>query len=157
MAAPGPTARGVPDGLPLRDGFATMITIANDPTIEFWETETTPPGKDGGDPIDTTTFHNTARRTKSPRALVEDTTFSTTVAYDPAVEVAIEAQINVNQEYTVTYNDGSTKAVWGWLRVFNPQSHTDGEMPQAQIDFEVSNVDLAFAEQAPVVASIAGT
>ena len=157
MAAPTPTARGTPAGIPLRDGFATFITFADSDTIGLWELETTPPGKDGGDPIDTTTFHNVSRRTKYPRSLIEDTEGSFNCAYDPNVETAIEANVNVNQEITVTFNDGSTKAFWGFLKAFNPQSHVEGEMPQASVEFVCTNMDDSFAEQAPVVASVVGT
>ena len=157
MAAPGPTARGTPAGLPLRDGFATMITLGTNDDVSFWEKETTPAGKDGGDAINTTTFHNTARQTKYPRQLLEDTDISGVCAYDPNVEVDLELEINKNQEITITFNDLSTKAVWGFLKEFTPQSHTDGDMPEANFVIVVSNTDESFAEQAPVLDSKAGT
>ncbi len=157
MAAPGPTARGTPSGLPLRDGFATMITFGDNATVELYEKEATPPGQDIGDAIDTSTFHNTARRTKWPRTLIEDTDGSFTCAYDPTARTAIESLIGNNQEITVTFNDGSTWAFWGFLKSFVPQSASDGEQPEAQVEFVITNTDDAFAEQGPVVAGVAGT
>ena len=157
MAAPGPTARSTPTGIPLRDGFATMITLANEPAINLWEKATTPPGKENGDPIDLTTFHNVARRTKWPRVLIEDTDSAMTCAYDPEVEADLEAQVGLNQEITVTWNDGSTKAYWGYMKSFNPQEVSNGEQPEASCEFVVTNLDNSFAEQAPVVSEVSGT
>lgn len=157
MAAPGPTARQSPTGIPLRDGFGTFITFSSNPDLNIWEMETTPPGKDVGDGPDTTTFHNTARRTKAPPALKEDTDGSGVCGYDPVVESEIEALLGVNQEITYTTNDGSTKAIWGYLKEFTPQSHTENEFPTANYVIVHTNTDLAFAEQAPVVNSVAGT
>lgn len=157
MTAPSPTARGTPTGLPLRDGFATLITFGDNPTVELWEKESTPPGQDIGDPIDVTTFHNTARLTKWPRSLIEDTDGSFTCAYDPTARTAIESLIGNNQEITVTYNDLSTWAFWGFLKSFIPQSHTRGDQPEAQVEFVITNLDDSFAEQDPVVGGVAGT
>ena len=157
MAAPSPTPRSTPLGLPLRDGFGTMVTFGDEAAMSIWEKETTPPGKDGGDAINTTTFHNTARQTKWPRALLEDTDTSGVCAYDPDVETELETLINDNMEITITFNDGTTKAVWGYLKEFAPQSHTDGDMPEANFVVVITNTDDAFAEQAPVVAAVAGS
>ena len=157
MAAPTSTTRNTPSGLPLRDGFATLITFANDPDISLWEKATTPPGIDGQDTIDTTTFHNTAYRTKWPRALVDITDGQFTCAYDPAARTQIMAQVNVNQCITVTYNDGSTDAFWGYLQSFIPQEHSDGEQPEAQVTFVITNTDGSFAEYGPATASVTGT
>jgi hypothetical protein len=134
-----------------------MITLAGDPDINFWEKSATPPGYDMGDGIDQTTFHNTAYRTKYPRTLIEITDGAITVAYDPAVHDLIIAQLGVNQEITITFNDGSTTAFWGFLKSFTPQEHSDGEQPEAQCEFVVTNLDAAFTENGPATASIAGT
>lgn len=157
MAAPSPTPRGTPGGLPLRDGFATMITFADNDTIELWEKETTPPGVDGGDPVDTTTFHNVTYRTKQSRVLKDLTAGSFTCAYDPVVLDTIIALVNVLKEITVTFNDGSTWAFWGYMKSFTPQNSTDGEQPEAQVEFVITNTDDSFAEQGPAVAEVAGT
>lgn len=157
MAAPAATPRQAPAGLPLRDGFGTFITFENNPTLSLWEMETTPPGKDAGDGPDTSTFHNVARRTKAPPALIEDTDASGVCGYDPNVESQLEALIRVNQVITWTYNDGTTKAAWGYLKEFTPQSHTENEFPTANYTIVITNTDDAFAEQAPVVVEVSGT
>ena len=154
------TDRAAPAGLPLRDGFATMITfgVTGDgfADLSIWEKETTPPGKDGGDGINTTTFHNT-RVTKWPRSLIEDTDISGVCAYDPNVETDLESIINRNLNITVTWNDGSTKVLWGFLKEFTPQSHTDGDMPEANFVVVVTNTDDSFLEDPPAVVSVPGS
>jgi len=157
MAAPTATERLTPGGIPLRDGYATLITFEDDPDISLWEKATTPPGMDNGDPIDVSTFHNTTYRTKWPRVLTEVSNGQFTCGYDPDVIDQIIAIIGNNQTITVTFNDESTLAFWGYLKSFAPQEHTDGAMPEAQVEFVVTNLDDSFAEQAPVVSSVAGT
>jgi len=157
MALPSATAWQTPSGIPLWDGFFTLITFANDPDIGLWEKSTTPPGQDGGDAIDVTTFHNTTYRTKWPRSLVEITDGSFKAAYDPASWTQILAQINVRQEITVTFNDLSTEAFWGHLKSAIPDEHTDGGQPECTVTFVVDNIDDAYAESGPVLVSAAGT
>jgi len=157
MVAPTATTRSTPTGLPLRDGFATMVTFGNDPDISLWEKETTPPGLDQGEMIDTTTFHNVTYRTKWPRNLTEVTNGSFRAAYDPGNRALLMAQIGVNQEITVTYNDGTKDAFWGALIKFQPQAHSDGEQPEADVEFGITNTDSAFGEAGPANTSVAGT
>lgn len=157
MAAPAAVERTTPGGLPLRDGFNTLITFEDDPDVNFWEKATTPPGMDGGDPIDTTTFWNATRRTKWPRSLFEDTNGSLTAAYDPLVKTQIISLINVNMIITVLFNDESTWAFYGYLKSFTPQECAEGEQPEAAIEFVITNTDDDFAEQAPVVVEVSGT
>jgi hypothetical protein len=138
-----------------------MITFGDgsplgDPTLELWEKASTPPGQDIGDAIDTTTFHNT-RKTKWPRALIEDTDGSFTCAYDPLARTSLESIVGVNMEITVTFNDTSTWAFWGFMKSFTPQEVSDGEQPEAAVEFVVTNTDNAFVEQDPVVNEVAGT
>ena len=152
-------ARGTPAGLPLRDGFYTVITFGTDDTLSIWEKSTTPPGQDGGDPIDTTTFHNSVFRTKYPRTLIETTDGTIVCAYDPGDLDAILGHINVNQSITVTFNDESTQAFWGYMKSFTPNEHSDGEQPEATVEFVITNTDSAFLEDTggPAIVSVAGT
>jgi hypothetical protein len=157
MAAPTPTARQTPAGRKLKDGFKATITFKRFPAIRLWEKSVTPPGWDGGDAIDTTTMHNSDLRTMYPRSLVTLTEASGTVAYDPKAYDEIRQAINVNDEITITYSDGSTLAFWGWLRTFEPSELQEGEFPEAEITITPSNVDDDDAEQFPVMTEIAGT
>ena len=157
MAAPSPTARETPSLLPLRDGYRTLITFGDDPDLSVWEKSTTPPGVDGGDPVNTTTFHNSSYVTKWPRQLKEHTDISMRVAYAGEVRTLIEALVNVNDEVTVIFPDGTTDVFWGYLRSFSPQECTDGGQPEADIVVVITNTDASYAEQGPVMAAAAGT
>lgn len=161
MAATPPDAanavRAIPTGLPLRDGFNTIIGFAGDLDIYLWEKRSTPPGDDIGDAIDTSTFWNIRYRTKWPRSLIEVTNGSFTCAYDPLVRTQILAQIGVNQEISVMFNDGSTWVFWGYMKSFIPQEVSDGEQPEAAVEFVVTNADDAFLESGPVVDEISGS
>jgi hypothetical protein len=134
-----------------------MVTFGDDPDLSVWEKSVTPAGVDNGDHIDTTTSHNTSRRTKWPRQLVENTDISMRVAYAGEVRTEIEALCGTNDEITITYPDGTTDAFWGYLRSFAPQEATDGGQPEADIVIVITNTDAAFGEQAPVLAAVTGS
>lgn len=158
MAAPAPTARGTPSGVMLDDGHPTKVTFSSAPTISLKEKTTKPPGYDGGDPIDTTTFFNTTFRTKAARALIDVTDGQFTCAYDPNVYTAIAQQINREQTITVTFSDGSTLAFFGYMKSFEPNDASEGEMPEATVTFVSTNFDPAGkVEAAPVMTQVAGT
>jgi hypothetical protein len=134
-----------------------MVTFGNDADLNVWEKATTPPGMDGGDAIDTSTFHNSVYRTKWPQSLVEITDGAFRCAYAPENRSELMAIINVNQEITVTYNDGATDAFWGYLKSFVPDESTEGAQPEATVEIVITNMDNAFAEQAPVQTPATGT
>lgn len=158
MAVPTPTVRQTPGGRRLLDGFATKVTFARDPDVSLWETTVTPPGVDGGDAIDTNTMHNVSWRTMAARALKTLTEFTFTAAYDPDVLNQLLALVNVYDTITVRHPDGSTWAFYGFLRVFQPETHEEGTMPTATVTVQPTNYDYANAVEAgPAVASVAGT
>jgi hypothetical protein len=135
--------------LRLDDGFSTIITFANIPTIKIFEKEVTPPGITSGGPIDTTTMRNTAWRTMSPRQLKSLTGVSATVAFATDAIDAIMAQIAVNQLVTVTFPDGSSIEFYGWLEEFTPGSFKEGEQPTAALKVQPSNRDNNGVETEP--------
>lgn len=128
----------------LRDGFRSLITIANHSDIAFWEKTVKPPGLDGGDAIEETTMHNLVFRTKAPRALKTVTDLTTTVAYDPAVYQEISRIINVPVVFTVNFSDTSLLAFWGYLQKFEPSDMKEGEQPEATITIVSTNTDGEF-------------
>lgn len=137
----------------LKDGFSTTIEMSGAPGILLHEKEVTPPGVDGGGEINTTTMRNNEWRTKAPKSLRDLTESPATCAYDPAVYDEIMSQLQVNQEITVTFPDGSTLTYWGWLDKFVPNAHVEGEQPTAEVTFIPSNQDNSGVEQAPVYAA----
>jgi len=164
MAVPATTTRadpGATNGFDIRmdDGHSTKIAFDRDPDVSFWEKTVQPPGVEGGDPIDTTTMHNTTYRTMASQRLITTTAITITAAYDPEVKDQIIANL-VNQEGSITihYPDGSTEDFFGYLQTFEPQPHVQGEPPEATITVVPTNNDPADGtEQGPVLTGISGT
>jgi hypothetical protein len=136
--------------LRLDDGFSTIITFENMPLAKFYEKDVTPPGYTAGGPIETTTMRNIAYRTSAPRQLKSCTQVSATVAYATSALEGLFTQIGVNQLVTVTFPDGSTIAVYGWIEEFTAATHVEGEQPTAQLTVTCGMRDLDGEEVAPV-------
>lgn len=134
----------------LDDGFSTIITLANIPTVKLYEKEVTPPGITAGGPIDTTTMRNITWRTMAPRALKSLTPVSATVAFATIAIPQVQAQIGINQLITVTFPDLSTLVFWGWLEEFTIGALVEGEQPTATITINPGNIDGDGVEVAPV-------
>lgn len=137
----------------LKDGFSTTITFSEAPAVKMEEKSVTPPGVDGGGENDTSTMRNTAWRTRQPRSLKTATEMSFEAAYDPAVYDDIISMVNVNQQITVNWPDGSTLTFWGWLNTFEPGELVEGEQPTASVTIIPSNQDNSGVEQPPVYAA----
>lgn len=158
MAAPTPTVRQTPDGIKLKDGYQSLITLSNDPDIALWEKTVQPPGLDGGDPIDQTTMHNVTWRTMAPRALVTMTEHTVVCAYDPVIYTSILAQLNVEQTITITFSDGSTLAFFGFIRLFDFAELEEGTQPEVTVTFTPTSWDnVNKVEAGPALAEVAGT
>jgi hypothetical protein len=155
---PTTTVRQTPAGRRIDDGFPTKIAFAADADVSLWEKTVTPPGLDGGDPIETTTMHNVTYRTMASRALKTLTDSSFTAAYDPDCYNQLVVLINVEGSITVRFPDGSTLDFFGYLRSFEPDEITEGEQPTATVNITATNTDPSTgAESAPVLTSVAGT
>lgn len=141
----------------LDDGFSTLITLANIPTVKLYEKEVTPPGWSGGDAIDTTTMRNTTWRTMAPRKLKSLTAVSAVVAFATDALTSIQAQLNLNQLITVTFPDSSTLQFYGFLSEFTPGRFTEGEQPTATITIQPTLVNLTGVETAPVYTASSGS
>ena len=142
----------------LEDGFQTLVGFsAGSSGVVFSdlgkEKTVTPPGLDGGGPIDTTTMRNTLYRTMAPKQLITLTESTMAMAYDPAVYDEIIAMLNVKQAITITFPDSSTLVFWGYLNTFTPNGNTEGEQPMADINLQPTNTDADDAEIAPVYAA----
>ena len=137
------TTRGTPEGIPLQDGYSTKIALAasGGDTFSFWEKTVTPPGLDGGDPVDTTTMHNGTYRTMRARSLKTMTPVSGTCLYDPKVYTELLTIINVETTVTVHFADGSSLAFYGYLRSFVPAAAEEGTSPEAEYTIQPTNWD----------------
>ncbi len=141
MAAPTTTTRSTPVGAKLQDGYQTLIAFAADNDVSFWEKTVTPPGLDGGDPVETTTMHNTTYRTFAPRNLITATDVQTVCAYDPVVYDQIIALINIAGAITVNFPNSDTVDFFGFLRSFTPSEIAEGSQPEATVLIHVTNYD----------------
>lgn len=150
MAAPTPGTTPAPAGTRLKDGFDCVISFAADNDVSLFQVGMTPPGVDGGDPVDTTTMHNTAWSTFQPQTLKTMTEAAITAAYDPDVLEDIIALINVKTTITVHFYGGGTWCFYGYLKSFKPNGCQRGTMPLADCAIQPTNCDSTGAEQAPV-------
>lgn len=163
MAAPVPAARTAPTGIKLRSGFKSVVCFSLDPDFSVWEIETTPPGLEGGDPIDQTTMFNDDVLTKAPQGsedspLVDVEEASMTVAYDPDAYNQALAMINKRQTITQHFPDGSSLAYFGYLQSFKPGALSRTTRPEAEMVVVPTNYDhVNNVEAKPVLTSVAGT
>jgi hypothetical protein len=158
MTAPVASARQDPAGIKLKDGHGTKLAFAADPDISFWEVEVKPPGMDGGEAIEQTTHHNTVYRTKAPQSLIDLTDGEGTCQYDPVVVSQVRALINVETTLTIIYPDGSTDAIYGYMKSFEPDPIVTGEPPTASFSFVATNVEPGTSdEEGPTYTDVAGT
>lgn len=141
----------------LEDGFSTIITLANLPSVKMFEKDVTPPGFSGGGPIDLTTMRNTAWRTSAARSLKTLSPVSSTVAYATEAIDQIKGEVQVNQQITIQYPDGSSIQFYGWVEEFTPAAHTEGEQPTASLTVQPSNRDAAGVETGPTYSAPAGS
>ena len=158
MAAPSATTRVAPNGVKLKNGFRALITFARDTNVAMWEIAVTPRGLAGGDAIDTTTQHNTRRRTKAPQGLVEDQEASFTFAYDPKIKSEIEQLVNQETTITERFPDGSTDAYYGYLMSVEFDALEQGTMPTGTATIQPTAWDEANDVEAdPTFVEVTGT
>lgn len=158
MAAPAPTARGTPAGLRVNEGQGTKVTFGRLPTFSIWEKTIKPPGIDGGEPVDTNTMFNLVWRSMAPRVLKTLTPLTFTGTYDPNYfNQGVNTLVNVNDQITVTWRDGTTLAFWGYLQKIDPKDVEEGKPCEAEVTIQPTNTDNTGAEQGPVLTSVAGT
>lgn len=138
-----------PNQIRLDDGFSTIITFENIPTIKLYEKDITPPGVSSGAAIDTTTMRNTEWRTMAARQLKTITPVTAVVAFATEAIPLIHAQIGINQICIVTFPDGSALEFHGWIDEFTLSNFTEGTQPTATLKVQPSMVDNNGVEKAP--------
>lgn len=156
MAAPVATARVNPVSTQfyLKNGFRAKITFKLDPNITLWEKAVTPPGFDGGAPVEIGNMYNVKYQPQVPRGLATMTPARMTVAYDPIAFNEIAAAINREDTITVTFPNNDTVAFYGYLQQFIPNEMSDGTQPTASCTIVCTMFDGSAqwiaAEQGPV-------
>jgi hypothetical protein len=156
MAAPTPTARQTPTSTQfyLKNGFRSKITIRQDPAIILWEKAVTPPGVDGGAPVEVGNMFSVKWNPQVPRGLATMTPARMTCAYDPKVFNNIVAAVNREDIITLTFPNNDTLAFFGYLQQFIPNEISDGNQPTASVTLICTMFDgsaqWGAAEQGPV-------
>ena len=138
-----------PDGTKMKDGYQALVLFSADATVSMWLKTVKPPGLSAGGAIDTTTMENTRWRTMAPKSLVTATELNLRCAYDPKIHDDMNGMLGVNQLLTLTYSDGSTLAVWGFVDEWTPTDLTEGEMPLGDMKFVPTNTNASDEETAP--------
>jgi len=128
------TTRVSPVGTMFDEGYQSLITFAADPDFSFWEEVVGAPGIDGGEPVPTTTMHNTTIRTKSPRQLKEHTPFQVQGRIASGTIDQAYALINVNGWITVKWPDGTQYSFPGYLKSIQPGQAQEGTPLQATLE-----------------------
>lgn len=126
----------------LDDGFSTVIHFGDFPTVKFEEIDVTPPGMDGGGPIDVTTMRNNRLRTFSPKKLKTLTPVTVSVLYYSDIfdqDDGVWPMINQNQQITIEFPDNSMVQFYGWLDKFIPGGAKEGNLMMATITIHPSN------------------
>ena len=151
MANPVTTARGVPIGFPLKEGYKVHVAFSLNPRVSFFEVDLMPPAFMGSPPDKVTTQDNVQWHTKAPNDLIESGDAEGSCAYDPLVQSQIAAMINLPGSITFHLPDSSTIDYWGWLQEFKPDTMKDGMRPMAKFKITISNFDpVNFVEAGPV-------
>jgi hypothetical protein len=119
---------------PLRDGYATLITLSLRPAIKLYEREVTPPALVGGGKIESTHMRRSVWRMQDPKTLKGLGDLVATVMYAvPAYGNDIMADLNTIQVITVRWPNNATLAFYGWVDNFAPSGHSEGNLPTAVI------------------------
>lgn len=141
MATPTVAARVTPNGFRMDEGYQALITIGTIAGIDLWEKDVGIPGIDAGDPIDTTTQHNSVFHTKSPKVLKDLTPFTVVCAYDPCVYTDLLAITGLVTNITITFPDSTTLAFWGYIQTSEFAPMVIGEQPEVTVTIVPTNYD----------------
>lgn len=140
-AAPAITARTLPTGVKLDDGHQSLIVFASFPALRIYEKSVQAGALEGGDPIMTSTMLNECCETKAPQRLKGVDDIVVVAAYDPGVAQTLWEIINVPDNISVLWPDGSGMAQWGYLRRAEFSPLAKGEQPEVTLTIVVTNWD----------------
>jgi len=114
------------------DGLGLRFELVNQGLVAYVK-NITPPGVEGGDPINTTTTDNTSFESQAPRTLKMKTAINAEVTYDKNDKDAWEAAVDQSDDVLVHYPDDSSDLDAGWLGSFLANQTTFNEQPTAQV------------------------
>lgn len=158
MAAPVVTARVLPTGYKLPEGFKAAVAYSLRPGINIWETEVGPAGL-GVPEIDTSTQLSTTWRTKWISALKESKPVAGTAGYDPdAMDDLVFLCGAQSGSFTVHAPQNTKYIYWGAMNDITFQTWKAGQFPLLSYSNVVTNWDpVNRVEAGPVTTQAAGT
>lgn len=134
----------------LRDGHPTKITMGTPASAKFYFKTVTPPGWSGGGGNSSTHMGNVRYRTQKPKKLLTINDIEGTCSYEVVALDTIDDALQLNQLFTVEFEDGDKIKVWGWLEEFVPQENKEGDQPTAKVKIMISNENASGVETGPV-------
>lgn len=110
-------------------------------------------GIDGGEKLSATCLENSEWMTFLPQTLKSIPDLAFTASFKPQDWDAISAEINVNQQLTISYAYQGTSlgsiTFWGYLKEFTPSEGAVGERWTASGTIVVTNLNTSNAETGP--------
>lgn len=158
MAAPTVTARTLPTGYKLPEGFKAAIAYSLRAGLNIWETEVGPAGVQTP-VIDTSTQLSTTWRTKWLSALKEAKDVSGVAGYDPdEMDNIIFLCGAQSGSFTVHAPQNTKYAYWGAMHDLTFQPWRAGQFPLLNFSNVVTNYDTVNrVEAGPTTTFAAGT
>lgn len=158
MAAPTVTARTMPTGYKLPEGFKVFIAFSLRPAINLFEGEAAPAGM-SATKIDTTTQHNTKWSTFWMSAIVDPADVSGQAGYDPdAMDDFIFLCGAQSGSWTVHMPQNTKYAYWGGLLSLQFQPLRPKQFPMVNYTACNTNWDpVTKTEAGPSTTQAAGT
>lgn len=158
MAAPGVTARVLPTGYKLPEGFKAAIAFSLRPQVNIWEVEVAPAGVQVAE-INTSTQLNITWMTKWLSALKESKDVAGQAGYDPdAMDDLVFLCGAQSGSFTINAPNGTKFAYWGACKDFTFQAWRAGQFPMLTYANVVTNYDpVNKVEAGPATTQAAGT
>jgi len=132
------------------EGLGTTLTIGS-ATLCYVSLQGL--GIEGGEKLDATCLDNASWKTYLPQTLKEIPDLSFTAAFEPDEWDAIEAEINVNQQLTISYSYQGVSlgsvTFWGYLRSLVPAEGEVGTRWTATGTIVVTNMNGSNVETGP--------
>lgn len=126
----------------MKDGFPTIVVVPG-AGLTFEEIEVTPPGTEGGGPIDLTTMRSVGYRPQWPKSLAHLTGVEVLVGYDPAFLAVIDTNLQVVYTMGVIFPDGQQISFTGWIESFKPNPCKEGERPTGMLKIELTGLNIS--------------
>lgn len=158
MASPSVTARTVPVGYKLPEGFKAAIAYSLRPGLNIWETEVSPAGAQVPE-IDISSHMNTTWRQKWISALKESKPVTGVAGYDPDEMDNIIFLLGAQSgSFTVHAPQNTKYSYWGAMNDLTFQPWRAGQFPLLNFSNVVTNYDTANrVEAGPATTYAAGT